>query len=632
MFASSAGHSKPGAHGGILQEFKKKTMQKIVKYAASSPADEGTDPQVVVSPTGSFGKRQIISPRGNGNASKDAMTTRIKRFEEQDVILRELETEMTAMLQQLQGACAAMGRVVEVFTQSFRYDNVAYRSGVDYLAAVKMIRREGAQLMEQAIRFTVLDPLILQLKRHDQLKHKIDLWQKLHAEFEEAQLSLDFMRAMRQDKEDKRHKAEVKLGLLGDQLQSLEKELKHAIGDSCLTGKVGLSYLLSSNERFVYGIAGYLRCDDLGRLAKVNHQLRNLILETPAVWKRSIRAGGLSSQNRSAVWLGVLYGSTPWLSQTAVPHHLSSTEKRKCVYEGLLIKLGTRIANGLFEDQSRAEDDTKLVTWLREIDVDVARTCKKDIYAEDVAEEWNSSFGTSSAAVRNSNAPEVIISSKFKNQRQSKNSPESPRTSAKGKRTELESKIRRVLRSYVMYNPRVGYCQGMNFLVRLLIEVAIDEADCFWLFVGLSEPENDRNLYEPGLAVLQPLFVRFEECFAKQKPELYGHFQQEGVPVAAYTARWFLTLFSKFETFGPTLVIRILDLFVIDGWRTIFSMGLVVLDELESELLQADMETILQLLQFPRNAMVEPDHTRRRQLLRHALAFSITRSMTSTIR
>lgn len=192
------------------------------------------------------------------------------------------------------------------------------------------------------------------------------------------------------------------------------------------------------------------------------------------------------------------------------------------------------------------------------------------------------------------------------------------------RREDLENKIRRVLRAYVMYNPRVGYLQGMNFLVRLLMEVAEDEADCFWLFVGLSEPENDRNLYEPGLAVLQPLFHRFQLFFSKQKPELYEHLEQEGVPIASYTARWFLTFFSTFETFGPTLVIRILDLFVIDNWQIILSMALVVLDELEDVLLKADMEGILHILQFPRQYMVEPDHRRRKQLIRHALAFSMT--------
>lgn len=181
-----------------------------------------------------------------------------------------------------------------------------------------------------------------------------------------------------------------------------------------------------------------------------------------------------------------------------------------------------------------------------------------------------------------------------------------------------------------MYNPRVGYCQGMNFLVRVLLEVTENEADVFWLFVGLSEPEINRNLYEPGLAVLQPLLAKFELLVSYHMPELFVHFQREGVHVAAFSTRWFMTMFSSFETFGPTLVLRVLDLFVIDGWRVLLSMGLVVLDELREALVKADLESILRILQFPRSYMVEPDYVRRRQLVRHALAFCTTRAINTT--
>lgn len=197
------------------------------------------------------------------------------------------------------------------------------------------------------------------------------------------------------------------------------------------------------------------------------------------------------------------------------------------------------------------------------------------------------------------------------------------------RRALLEAKTRRVLRAYVMYNPRVGYCQGMSFLVRLLAEVAEDEADIFWLFVGFSEPENDRNLYEPGLAVLQPFLSKYEILFSTHMPELYEHFQQEGVHVASFCTRWFMTLFSSFETAGPRLVIRLLDIFAIDGWRIIFSMALVVLDELRERLKHADMEEILKVLQAPRSYMAAQDAVKRRQLLRHALAFSISHMINS---
>lgn len=209
------------------------------------------------------------------------------------------------------------------------------------------------------------------------------------------------------------------------------------------------------------------------------------------------------------------------------------------------------------------------------------------------------------------------------------NAATTPDGQAATRRADVEAKIRRVLRAYVMYNPRVGYCQGMNFLVRLLTEVADEEADIFWLFVGFSEPENDRNLYEPGLAVLQPFLSKYEVLFSNHMPELHAHFQVEGVHAAAFCARWFLTLFSSFETLSPSLVLRLLDVFVVDGWRVIFSMALVVLDELRTPLMAADLEGILRILQSPREYMELQTPTKCRQLLRHALAFSISQMINS---
>jgi hypothetical protein len=351
----------------------------------------------------------------------------------------------------------------------------------------------------------------------------------------------------------------------------------------------------------LYALSGLLCFPSLVHLSNTDRHLHVRLCQCPAVWKRSIRLGGLTRATRSAVWLSILYGGTPWLhpqetvpnsSSTAlasVPHHLKARDQRKKIYEGLLIKLGTRIADGLlqksFDEDSDDVDTARLVVWLREIDVDVVRTCSRAVYA------------TKSAT------PAEMLSSY---------------------RALLEATIRRVLRAYVMYNPRVGYCQGMNFLVRLLMEVCCgdaDEADCFWLFVGLCEPENDRNLYEPGLAVLQPLFVRFEEMLAIHKPQLLEHLQREGVPVAAYTARWFLTFFSACETFDASVVIRILDAFAIDGWRVIFGMAIVVLDELEPLLLAAEMEEILRVLQSPRYRLADRDQVE--QIVRRGLVYSL---------
>jgi hypothetical protein len=309
------------------------------------------------------------------------------------------------------------------------------------------------------------------------------------------------------------------------------------------------------------------------------------------------------------------------------------------MYEQLLEKVETKIEDGLVaEGAPVSADDAQLAVWFREIDVDVVRTCHRSIHATSMDTGPSTPSSTSPTATEDSveavlnEMIDIVVGT------EEKTSPgpashvirSSTRIAkANTEDSELEAKLRRVLRAYVVYNPRVGYCQGMGFLLRLLAEVAQEETAIFWLFVGFSEPENDRNLYEPGMAVLQPYLSKLELLFSTHMPDLYAHFQAEGVHVATFCTRWFLTFFSSFETLAPTLVTRLLDIFIIDGWRIMFSVSLVILDELQEQLMKCDMEGILRILQSPRCYTPEPDDLRQRQLVRRALAFSISRAINS---
>ncbi|GMF51715.1 unnamed protein product [Phytophthora fragariaefolia] len=332
--------------------------------------------------------------------------------------------------------------------------------------------------------------------------------------------------------------------------------------------------------------------------------------------------------------------STPWRS-TGIASHYLSADRRWSMYDQLLAKVEVELASGLdTEEKLFSEDDAQLAVWFREIDVDVVRTCHRNIYAKAVDATPSLSFENHNSTCVEGDADSVktilneMINIVAKHQGEDSSSSGVPyhtvaSTTKNTRNPDLEAKIRRVLRAYVVYNPRVGYCQGMGFLVRLLAEVTTNEADIFWLFVGFSEPENDRNLYEPDMAVLQPYLSKFELLFSTHMPELYAHFQAEGVHVATFCTRWFLTFFSSFETLAPTLVVRLLDIFIIDGWRVMFSVSLVILDELQEQLMKSDMEGILRVLQFPRTYMPDPDQLRQRQLVRHALTFSISRAINS---
>jgi hypothetical protein len=52
-----------------------------------------------------------------------------------------------------------------------------------------------------------------------------------------------------------------------------------------------------------------------------------------------------------------------------------------------------------------------------------------------------------------------------------------------------------VLSAYSVYNPDVGYCQGMNFVAALLLLTA-SEADVFWMLVTLVQDVLPARFYD----------------------------------------------------------------------------------------------------------------------------------------
>lgn len=56
--------------------------------------------------------------------------------------------------------------------------------------------------------------------------------------------------------------------------------------------------------------------------------------------------------------------------------------------------------------------------------------------------------------------------------------------------------LRRILRSYSVYDSEVGYCQGMNFIAGMFLTF-LPEEEAFWLLVGESHPARRESAGRP---------------------------------------------------------------------------------------------------------------------------------------
>ena len=54
-----------------------------------------------------------------------------------------------------------------------------------------------------------------------------------------------------------------------------------------------------------------------------------------------------------------------------------------------------------------------------------------------------------------------------------------------------------------------------------------------------------------------------------------------------FTSKWFMTIFSCFLPYS--IISPIFDMFLMEGWRAVFRIGVALLRVLEKDLIQMDM-------------------------------------------
>ncbi|KAI3655970.1 hypothetical protein MP638_002308 [Amoeboaphelidium occidentale] len=121
-----------------------------------------------------------------------------------------------------------------------------------------------------------------------------------------------------------------------------------------------------------------------------------------------------------------------------------------------------------------------------------------------------------------------------------------------------------VMKCYSLYDPEVGYCQGLSFVTGALLLHMPDE-QAFKCMCHLMHTYGLRKMYTPGMELLQLRLWQFDKCLLEYMPKLHAHFEEEGIRSTMYASQWFLTLFSY--RFPLDFVFRLLDL--------IFACGVV---------------------------------------------------------
>ncbi|XP_010485491.1 PREDICTED: ecotropic viral integration site 5 protein homolog [Camelina sativa] len=164
-----------------------------------------------------------------------------------------------------------------------------------------------------------------------------------------------------------------------------------------------------------------------------------------------------------------------------------------------------------------------------------------------------------------------------------------------------------VLKAYSVYDRDVGYVQGMGFIAGLLL-LYMSEEDAFWLLVALLKGAVHapmEGLYHAGLPLVQQYLFQLESLVKELIPKLGEHFTEEMINPSMYASQWFITVFSY--SFPFPLALRIWDVFLSEGVKIVFKVGLALLKYCQDELVKLPFEKLIHALkQFPEDAM-NPD-------------------------
>ncbi|CAL8091270.1 unnamed protein product [Calicophoron daubneyi] len=153
--------------------------------------------------------------------------------------------------------------------------------------------------------------------------------------------------------------------------------------------------------------------------------------------------------------------------------------------------------------------------------------------------------------------------------------------------TKLKS-LQRVLTAFAVKFPRIGYCQGLNYVTAILLLVlrgTVDEVEekAFWLLDGLI----NRILppyYVDGMQQLKVDCMVFGELLRTKYPDIYDIVMNSGVNFIVLCTKWFICLFADVLPIETTL--RVFDCLFYEGDKILFRACLALVKLHHEQLLR----------------------------------------------
>ncbi|OMJ07076.1 GTPase-activating protein GYP5 [Smittium culicis] len=156
-----------------------------------------------------------------------------------------------------------------------------------------------------------------------------------------------------------------------------------------------------------------------------------------------------------------------------------------------------------------------------------------------------------------------------------------------------QSSLFNILHSYSIYDPGLGYCQGLAFIAGPLL-LNMPEEEAFCVFKSLMNFYKLRGLYIPNMELLQLRLYQLDRLIEEHLPALSKHFIKEGVRSSMYSSQWFMTLFAY--CLPMNLVFSVFDIVFAEGVDSLLQISLAVLKRSQTKMITMPFEQLIKFL------------------------------------
>ena len=146
------------------------------------------------------------------------------------------------------------------------------------------------------------------------------------------------------------------------------------------------------------------------------------------------------------------------------------------------------------------------------------------------------------------------------------------------------NKLYNVLKAYAAYDNEVGYVQGMNYIVGLLLFYIQDEEMVFWCLHQFMQKRNWRLIYTHEFPKLKEMTGYLNDRLEQEFPELRRHMEENYLVIEGTFTPHFMTLFVYLTPIE--IATRLFEVFLLDGDLALIRLILRIIQLKQGELMR----------------------------------------------